>query len=77
MSAHGPELWATSQLPTVAFGEQRKCTALCQRLAATPSTQNDIDHVAVMSRGRILVAVGMSSSAKYHGSGASSHKGVS
>ena len=25
MSAHGPELWATSQLPTVAFGEQRKC----------------------------------------------------
>jgi hypothetical protein len=46
-------------------------------LAATPSTQNDIDHVAVMSRGRILVAVGMSSSAKYHGSGASSHKGVS
>jgi hypothetical protein len=30
---------ATFRLPTVAFGEQRKCVALCQRLAATLLTQ--------------------------------------
>jgi hypothetical protein len=27
-------------LPTVAFGEQRKCAALCLRLAVTPLTHN-------------------------------------